>query len=295
MLPRTTILAPALLLIVHVVVVFAFGDARPGPFLSNAVQLGVGSFCVIGAFQAARLGSAFERRFLQLVGARYLIWALAQGLATYYQLAGDVQFSGSLADVVFHLEDVPLAIALFLHPREESDRLGRAHAVDLAQMLVFWSALGLYVRHLTTSTGPGLVAATDALVAGCFYFRAVTSRSSVAGTMFGRWVPAILLSTVNDAYSGFYNSQPGGHFDLVWSLEMMVWIVTVTSWRPVRGEGARASIDRTIHLLPRVVACFTLVVAFGLAQERPLLAALVAALAVIIAAARPLARRLREG
>jgi hypothetical protein len=292
--PRTTIAAAGLLLIAHAAVLILYGEIAPGPFLSNAIQLGIGSLCVVASLYAATQGGAFERRFLLLVAARYLVWGAAQGLAAY-QTVRNIPFSGSVADVLFHLEDVPLGIALFLDPRQESDRPERAHALDLAQMLVFWAALYFYIHLVTTVAGPGLVAATDGLVAGFFYLRALTSRSTVASVMFGRWTPAILLSTVNDAYSGFYDSQPGGAFDLVWSLEMVVWILTAATWNPSRspdGLPARPAVDRTVHLLPLVVAGFTVVIALGIAQRRLALAVVVVAASCACAAARVLTRRL---
>src|SRR6185295_8536164 len=119
--------------------------------------------------------------------------------------------------------------------------------------------------------GVALGAATNGLVAGCFYLRAMTSRSAIASTLFGRWTPAILLSTVNDAYSGFYNSNSGEAFDLIWTTESLVWIITAATWRPLAGQaetGVRRLVDRTVSLLPLVVACFSLVLSLGIAQRR---------------------------
>jgi hypothetical protein len=107
--------------------------------------------------------------------------------------------------------------------------------------------------------------------------------------MFGRWTPAIMLSSVNNAYSGYYNSIAGAGFDLVWSFEMLVWIVTTATWRAMplpHATGARRTADRTLALLPLVVACFSLVLALGLAQRRPGIAALLVVAALGCAAAR---------
>jgi hypothetical protein len=245
--------------------------------MSSLVQLALGFVCLLVAFRASRTADRpFERRFLSLVACRYMILVLAQALASYYEIVahGKWEFEGSPADVLFHLEDVPLGIAFFLDPGPEGARTARLHPLDLAQIGIFWIAVALYARFLIVDVqvGVGLVAATDALVAGCFYLRAMTSRSGIASALFGRWTPVILLSTVNDAYSGFYNSNAGEPFDLIWSTETLVWILTAATWRALvleNGTSARRTVDRTVHLLPLVVACFSVVLSLGLAQERP--------------------------
>jgi len=274
-----------------------WGHDPPGPVYSGLLQIGMGILCVAATASAARrAGGAFERRFLLLVVARYLIFILGQALCTYHERDIAWVFEGSLSDIVFHLEDVPLGVAFFLDPGRDGARPSRPHLLDLAQMVVFWAAIALYVRHFTSDApmGVGLGAGTAALVAGCFYIRSLTSRSSVASSMFGRWAPAIMLSAVNNAYSGYYNSIAGAGFDLVWTFEMLVWIVTTATWRalPVaQVTRVRRTADRTIHLLPLVVACFSVVLSLGLAQQRPAEAALVGLAALGCAGARFLGRR----
>jgi hypothetical protein len=306
---RTTLISAAVLFGAHGVVLAVYGHPAPGPVLSSLVQLGLGILCVLATLTAARTaGSPFERRFLRLVAARYLIFSLAQALACYYELVfhGHWEFEGSPSDILFHLEDVPLGIAFFLDPGREGTHELRPHPLDLAQIGVFWTAVALYVRFLIVDVpvGVGLVAATDALVAGCFYLRAMTSRSSIASALFGRWTPAILLSTVNDAYSGFYDSNAGEFFDLIWSTESLVWIVTAATWRRLAarpGADASRTVDRTVTLLPLVVACFSVVLSLGLAQRR--LGMALGLLAAVLACSsdrllrllRPLGGRAPEG
>ena len=115
-----------------------------------------------------------------------------------------------------------------------------------------------------------------------------------ASALFGRWTPAILLATVNDAYSGFYSSNAGEGFDLIWSMETLIWIVTAATWRPLGGErdaGVRRTVDRTVYLLPLVVACFSLVLSLGLCQRRLGMGLGLMAVALGGSAARWLGRR----
>jgi hypothetical protein len=296
--PRALVTVSLLLLGVHAVLLMTFGDVPPGPVISSAMQLSIGAVCIVAVVNAAltRGAAAFERRFLWLVAIRYFIWAAAQALATHYERTGNEDFAGSPADVLFHLEDVPLGLAFFLDPGRDGERTSRARAFDLLHVVVFWIAVVCYIRHMTTGAdvGVGLVAATNGLVAGCFYLRAMTSRSLMAAALFGRFTPAKLLSTANDGYGGFYASQAGSPFDLVWSLELVVWTITAATWRPARAADPldpRPSSDRTVHLLPFIVSSFSLVLAAGLAQRQLALAGVIAAGAVGLSAATLLGRR----
>jgi hypothetical protein len=295
--PRTTIAAAVAFLLGHAVVLTLWGHDPPSPVISGVLQICMGVLCTAATVSAARAAvGRFEQRFLLLVAARYLIFVAGQSIATYHEKDVAWVFEGSLPDILFHLEDVPLGVAFFLDPGRDGERPGRPQLLDVAQIVIFWAAMALYVRYLASDAplGVGLGAGTAALVAGCFYIRSLTSRSSVASAMFGRWTPAIMLSSVNDAYSGFYNSIAGAGFDLVWSFEMLVWIVTTATWRRLpleHGTNARRLADRTVYLLPVVVACFSLVVSMGLSQRRPDLTAILALAALGCLAGRFLARR----
>jgi hypothetical protein len=287
--PRTSVVLAVLLMAAHATTLAIWGDRGPGPLLSNSVQLAFGLVNLVTAASAARGRSAFERAFFYLVAGRSLIWGVAQALATYYVVA-DIGLDGSPADFLFHLASVPLGIALFLHTRHTAAASERAHPLDLAQILVFWAAIALNIHFVLTGTGPGIVA-TEALLAGCFYFRAMTSRASLAGAMFGRWTPAILMSTVNDGLATYYDALPGGSFDFIWSIEILVWLLTAVSWNPTRAAARHAAVDRTVSPLPLVVAGTTLVVALGLAQHRPAPALAVAGGALACLAGAALHRR----
>jgi hypothetical protein len=282
--PRIVVGLAVLLLLAQGLVLGVYGQAGPGPGVSGLLQLGIGIAFIAAAMDAARApgASRFERRFMLLVGIRYVIWAMGQGLATHYEFSGRTDFDGSLAHILFRFEDVALGIALCLDAGR-ADRKERPRLLDLAQILVFWSAVYLYIRLLTPE-GQRLVTPWDALVATAFYLRGMLSRSLAASALFSRWTPVLLLSSVNHAYSGFYNSVAGAGFDLVWSVDMVLWILTVATWSPVRAPRAAAGPvagDPSVRHLPLVVACFSLVLALGIAERR---AAPAAALVVATAA-----------
>jgi hypothetical protein len=260
---------------VHVAVLSRFGIDGPGPTLSNLTQLSMGLVCIAVLIQSSRGRPPFERRFLRLVALRYVLWGTGQLLTLFDD--PDAVFEGSLSDIVFHLEDVPLGVALFLDPGRD-DRLRRAPAIDLVQPALFWLATNLYWHYMPSELGAGAGEVADAVVAGAFYFRAVTTRSHTARALFGRWTPAVVLSTVHDAYAVFFGMdvRTGHLFDLVWSGELMLWILTAASWAPPRmTDGSQTAVDPSVRHLPLVMSCFTGVMAWGIAGRKPGLGAAV--------------------
>jgi hypothetical protein len=267
--PKAALIAGALLMGLHVGVLLAFGVEGRGPMLSNLAQLLMGVVCIATLIEGTRGRPPFERRFLVLVALRYVLWGTGQVLSLTDD--PDAVFEGSFADIVFHLEDLPLGVALFLDPGRD-DRLRWAPAVDLVQPALFWLATYLYWHYMPAEQGAGAGEVADAVVAGAFYFRAVTTRSHTARALFGRWTPAIVLSTVHDAYAGFFGMdvRTGHLFDLVWSGELMLWILTAASWDPLRtADGSQTAIDPTVRHLPLVLSCFTAVMAWGIAGRKP--------------------------
>src|SRR5687767_9680246 len=112
MTPRNIIIAAVVFLLGHAAILALWGHTPPGPVLSGVLQLGMGILLVASALNAARAArGTFERRFLLLVAARYIIFLAAQGIATYHERDVAWVFEGSLPDILFHLEDVPLALA----------------------------------------------------------------------------------------------------------------------------------------------------------------------------------------
>jgi hypothetical protein len=111
----------------------------------------------------------------------------------------------------------------------------------------------------------------------------MTTKSAVASALFGRVAIVKLLSTVNDAYSGSYgyDMPTGSWFDLIWSAEAAMWILTVSSWswEGMGPLGARS--DHTVQFLPLVFACFIVVLSAGVAQRQAAPAGIVIAASLV--------------
>jgi hypothetical protein len=252
-------------------------DGR-GPLASNSLQLALGIVCVIAPLVAARGTVGFEKRFLYLMAARYLIWAVAQGLSIAVP-EGDTPYQESVANVLFHLEDLPMGVALLLDVDVpvDTDRPTPVRIAELGQMAVFLCAVVFYSIYSPThpASGVGLLPSTDAIIASGFYARALLTRSPVAGALFGRFTPFILLSAINHSYAGHLAVIPetGDLFDLVWSVENVVWILTAVTWGDMHKDlRANSDVDESVGFsltdtsvrrLPLVAACFSVAMALG--------------------------------
>src|SRR5687768_12384647 len=99
--PRNIIVAAVAFLASHAVVLAIWGHQQPGPLLSSFLQLGMGILIVATTVSAARrAGGDFERRFLLLVAARYVIFTIAQAIATYHERDVAWEFEGSIPDIL---------------------------------------------------------------------------------------------------------------------------------------------------------------------------------------------------
>ncbi|HXI58162.1 MAG TPA: hypothetical protein VNO55_18980 [Polyangia bacterium] len=292
--PRLVVIVTAVLFAAHAAVLTTLGTAGRGPLASNSLQLALGIVCVMAPLVAARgsVGFGFEQRFLYLMAARYLIWTVAQGLSIAVP-EGDAPYQESMANVLFHLEDLPMGVALLLDvPVHDADRPAPVRLVELGQMAVFLGAVVLYAVYSPTSpaSGVGLLPSTDAIIASGFYARALLSRSPVAGALFGRFTPFILLSAINHSYAGHLAVIPetGDLFDLVWSVENVVWILTAVTWGDMnKDRRAHDGIDDgvgfpladvSVRRLPLVAACFSVAMSLGVVScQRPLGVALLIA------------------
>lgn len=294
LLARVVLILAAALLGAQAVVLSVHGGRPPGPALSNALQLGLGLLFIVAALDASRAETAtrFERRFMQLMALRYVIWAGGQTLGTYYEVIGKHDFAGSPAHFLFTIEDVALGVALCLdtgHP----DRAERPRIHELLPIALFWTAVYLYIRFLGNAE-ESLYGTWDALVAAAFYLRAMLTRSRLGRTLFGRWVPVLLLSSVSHAYASHHHAAAGSAFDLVWSVDIILWILTALTWSPIRlGEWGDAGPlgDPSVRHLPLVVAVFSGVLAVGMAESQPLAAGLLVAAAGSCLLAGRLTRR----
>jgi hypothetical protein len=152
--PQRIVGAGCALLLVHAVVLLWLGTAPPGPFVSDLIQLMLGGLLVLCCFRAARATEALACHFWQLASLAFSIWLVAQGIATYGDLAQISVLSEWSENLLFSFWFVPLAMALFLDPDREHTGFDWLMALDFVQAVLFCIAAYLYFFYIPRSESP---------------------------------------------------------------------------------------------------------------------------------------------
>jgi hypothetical protein len=179
----------------HAAVLLGLGTDRPGPFLSDLMQLALGITLIVASLQAARRSDSLGRYFWQRIAFGYSLWALAQtaGVCAYaVKLSPFVQWWMS---ILFSLWFVPLGIFLFLNTDSAPRLLSWTAMIDFIQAMIFWVVSYLYLFRIPSELGPGLAHSVWApyfvyygVLTVAFYLRSVLARGAVARALLhGGW------------------------------------------------------------------------------------------------------------
>ena len=299
---RIAILAAAALLLAHVGVLSILGTAPPGPFLSDLIQLIVGGGVVYSCFLAGRRSEGLACSFWRLAAAAYVFWFVAQSLSLYTDLLQNPSPLEWIANLLFCFWFVPLAMAMFLDPDDESGGLDTLIALDFVQAVIVCVAAYLCFFYLPKSGAQPEFAHSVwapyfvgySFVAGAFLLRAAITRSPVARALFGKLGAFLALSGVVDL---LYYYGPGRHlttgawFDVLWSGVLTIPLVAALTWNPAEtaesSTGPRKS-DKKIHtqLFYLFYPLLVLLMSLRIARERLALAAAVVFLSFVCSSAR---------
>jgi diguanylate cyclase (GGDEF)-like protein len=237
--------AAGVLLLAHVGVVALLGTNPPGPILSDIIQLCLGAVLISGVIDAARRSEGWARSFWRLTASAYSVWLVAQGISIYNDLHSSVA-AAWVGNLLFCFWFVPLAMAMFLDPENESSHLDVLVALDFVQAVLVCVAAYLYFFYLPKAEIPGEMAHSVwtpyfvgyAFVAGAFILRAVVTRSRDAFVLFGRMGSFLSLSGCVDAlyfYGPGRGLKTGAWFDLLWSALLVAPTAIAVTWKQ---EGA---------------------------------------------------------
>ena len=292
--------AAAALLLAHISVVATLGITRPGPFLSDCIQLIMGGVMIFACFQASERSEGLARSFWRLAAASYMVWWLGQSTSTSTDLFVAPASVDWVANLFFSFWFAPLAMAMFLDPDNEEGGLDPLIALDFLQAIVVCVAAYLYFFYLPKAGGrlgnsvwtPYLVAYV--FVAGAFLVRAIASRSRVVRMLFGRMGLLLALSVFVDVlyyYGPGQNLKTGAWFDILWSVAMVVPIIVAATWKQpepavvyVEAPGPEKHIPTEIfHLSYPLLVLF---MSLRIAREHLALAAAVVFLSFVVSSAR---------
>jgi len=244
---RPTVVVLLCLLGLHVGIIATIGTRRPGPVLSDLIQLALDLLTVIACLQAARRSSAFGRVFWKLAGTGFSLLSIGQALGTYYGSFLNLPTQGMwVIDVFFTAWIAPLVMCLFLDPEAEPGELDWQRVLDFGQVGIVFVLLCFSFHNLavlgTTQGSRQLITVTDGVVMIGFFVRAASLRKEPAEKLFRNLGYFRLAAFVTDLYFVVGLPEPPGAtwFDLVWSAAMVIPIVTAVSWREEAKPGKAA-------------------------------------------------------
>ncbi|HEY3940294.1 MAG TPA: histidine kinase dimerization/phospho-acceptor domain-containing protein, partial [Bryobacteraceae bacterium] len=267
------------LLLVHAAILAKFGARGQGPFLSSLVELAAGALCAAACYGAVRRSGPIGRYFWRLVTASFLLWMVAQLLAT----------SGSqnvaLVDLLFQFSTLPLGMTLFLEPDHEPERFDPLHGADLVQTLLMW--ITLYVYFTPPGMAPMMYGPMwnrsmfiDSLLILSFLFRGFLANSGTTRSLFLRTSIYCIVSGVSDVLGSLpgTNYQNGDWFDLVWSFVLILAMVIAASWDGEEQAGAAIGPLKAQHtafqqLFPLVYPACIMALLGRVARYEPIAAA----------------------
>jgi diguanylate cyclase (GGDEF)-like protein len=295
------VIVSGLLWLAHVVVVASLGTNRPGPFLSDLIQLTLAFLLICSISAASRRSEGMALSFWGLTATAYMVLFIAQGFSVYNDLAASPLVT-SVENFLFCFWFAPLAMAIFLDPETEAGKLDALVALDFLQGVLVCAAAYLYFFYLPKSESPGEMShsvwapyfAGYGLVALAFVLRAATSRSQDARALFGRKGVFLAISGCVDAlyyYGPGAGLHTGAWFDLLWSALLVIPIVVVTTWKQAedpepRFESPRREKRIFTELFYLLYPLLVLFMSLRIARERLALAATVVLLSFMCSSAR---------
>ena len=213
---------------------------------SSIIEFVLIVLAAVACFEAARRGSGYARRFWRLMGVAFVLYAIGQVLATYY----DSVLHASLlewwpSDVLFLYHAAPMAMALFLASDSEESRTYRWQSwLDFLQVgIVSFSAylFFLYVPMRSDQRPEDLNALywwvftwRNIIVALAFVLRTAFTKSRLEKSLFGRMAIFLVIFGICDStfvYAQTWQGlQFGTWYELLWTVPRVLVIWLAAGW-----------------------------------------------------------------
>ena len=297
---RIVVIVAGLLWLAHVIVVATLGTHRPGPFLSDLIQLTLGIVLICAIVAARRRSEGMALSFWRLTAFAYLLWFVAQSFCVYNDVAASPLVSG-IENFLFSFWFAPLAMAIFLDPDTEAGKVDAQVALDFVQAVLVCAAAYLYFFFIPKSEAGEMAHSVWApyfagygTVAVAFVLRGALARSQDARVLFGRMGIFLAISGCVDAlyyYGPGAGLHTGAWFDLLWSALLVIPTIIVVTWKQAEApelflQAPRREKHVFSELFYLLYPMLVLFMSLRIARERLGLAALVVLLSFMCSSAR---------
>ena len=213
---------------------------------SSAIEFVLVVLAAGACFEAAGRAAGYSRRFWRLMGVAFVLYALGQALATYY----DSILHASLrtwwpSDVLFIFHVAPMALALFLGDDSAESRVYRWQRwLDFLQIGIVSFCAYLFFLYIPTVAGDAgessnelywkVETARGVLLTVAFVLRAGLTDSNLVRSLFGRVAVFLAMFTVGGTLYVYLQTwahlPTGTWYELLWTVPRVFLIWAVASW-----------------------------------------------------------------
>src|SRR5689334_20862884 len=243
---------------------------------SNVIEFVLVALAAAACFEAARRTAGYAGRFWRLMAVAFVLYALGQAVATYY----DSILHASLktwwpSDVFFIFHVAPMALALFLGDDSEESRVYRWQRwLDFLQIGIVTFSAYLFFLYLPTVAGNAgessnalywkVETARGTLLTIAFVLRAGLADSKLVRSLFGRVAIFLAMFTVGGSlyvYLQTWAHLPSGTwYELLWTVPRVFLIWTVATWAAPEQTEPKESPHETLLLAQFAHIAFPLIV-----------------------------------
>ncbi len=233
------------LVVLHVAVLSYFSTHYVGPIISDCLQLLLGLLLVFAISGAGQRSDAAGRYFWRLNSIAFSLWIVAQGLAVYSHFFVDSPIRAWSANLLFSFWFIPLGMALFLDSDYQPKGFDWLLILDFIQAGLFCVTAYFFFFYIPSLADPNFELSHSvwapyfagyAILVIAFFLRAAVARSAVLRELFRTTGLFLLMSGLADAayyYGPGRMLSTGAWFDIVWSLLLLMRLLTADRWNLV--------------------------------------------------------------
>jgi PAS domain S-box-containing protein len=244
--PRKPLLLALLIVALHVCEALTLGTSALGTFLANCLQISACAFAAVMAYRAHRRGQGLSRPFWLLVTISFVIWTVANIGWMYHEFAWHTPPSPtSIVRILFGMQNMFLAMALFLDHEKDSSELDAESILDFIQIAIVFFLIHLEFYYLPARRFAASAAmlravqvktAEDLLLIALALLQAIRARAPHIRKLYVGLAVYLLAFSAGPSFAAYVQSvrpSPTGTFlDLAWTLPLLVGALWAAQWRP---------------------------------------------------------------
>jgi PAS domain S-box-containing protein len=256
--PRKPLILAAIIVSLHLFEAATLGTSTTGSLLANLLEILACGFAAVMAFGASRRARGLSRPFWLLVGMSIAMWGIANLGWMYYEVVlGSEPPQTSAVRFLFGLEDVLIAMALFLDQDKDSPRIDVEALLDFIQIgivffFIFVEFYFLPAQRLDEHTAflreLRVENLEDLMVAALAAFRALTAQKQHLRKLYtglAVFVTFVMVSAAIAQYLQIVRPAPTGTLrDLLWTLPFLAGALWASEWKPSRDQGSGLKVRR---------------------------------------------------